>query len=100
MSKAGEISEQIMSWIEINYYAEMQRLLTDAGFSCESQKEPPWYTTDCPRPKAMGLHNEALTALIDGLKKDKKLGRVVGGTIVMMLNQKYFSEREISKVGK
>ena len=97
MSKVGDISEQIMSWIELNYYQGMEAELTAAGFTCESKKEVPWYVTDCPRSKAMTLHNGVLKELIDGLKQDKKLGRVVSGGIVMVLSQKYFSEKEIAR---
>lgn len=96
MCKVGDISEQIMSWIETNYYSEMQGRLDDAGFTCGSQKEPPWYVTDCPRSKAMTMHNEALGVLISGLKQDKKLGRLVSGGIVLVLSQKYFSEKEMA----
>jgi hypothetical protein len=96
MSKVGDISEQIMSWIELNYYQGMEAELTAAGFTCESQKEVPWYVTDCPRSKAMALHNKVLADLISGLKQDKKLGRVVSGGIVLVLSQKYFSDKEMA----
>lgn len=97
MTKAGDIFAQIESWIAANYYLEMEQLLVDAGWTCESQADAPWYTTNCPRSAAMTLHNEALTNLLQKLKDDHSLGHLVHGTMTMMLKQKFFSDRDINR---
>jgi len=97
MGQAKDLAEQIMSWIETNYYQGMYEKLTAEGFTCESQVESPWYTTDCPRSKAMKLHNEVFDQLAIDLKKDKSLGSVISAGVRLVLSQKHFSEREIFK---
>lgn len=95
MGKATDATEQIMGWIQANYYLEMQDLLESAGWTCESKEEAPWYTTDCPRSSAMQLHNEALTNVLGKLDQDSSLGPILRGSIKFLLKQKFFSDRDI-----
>lgn len=36
-----------MSWIQTNYYLEMNERLLSAGYTCETKEDAPWYTTNC-----------------------------------------------------
>ena len=97
MTKIGEAKDQIMSWIQNNYYLEMQALLESEGYSCTAQEEAPWYKTDCPRSVAMGLHNQALTVVLDKLERNRSIGSISKAMLKGVLNKKYFSDRDIQK---
>jgi hypothetical protein len=95
MGKAGDISQQIMGWIQANYYLEMQGILLDEGFTCEPKEDAPWYVTNCPRSKAMQLHNEALNTVLAKLDEDNSLGHFLKGAIKFNLKMKFFSDRDV-----
>lgn len=97
MSRIGIAKDQIMSWIEANYYLEIKVLLDQEGYTCEPKDEAPWYTTNCPRSKAMGLHNQALTTLLDRLKRNRSMGFMSRKLLIGTLKQKFFSDEEIQK---
>jgi len=89
-----------MSWIQTNYYLEMNERLLSAGYTCETKEDAPWYTTNCPRATAMGLHNEALTGLLVKVDDDPYLGWMLKGAIAFNLRRKFFSEKDITREAK
>ena len=97
MSRAGDLTSQIMSWIQTNYYLEMNERLLSAGYTCETKEDAPWYATDCPRATAMMLHNDALAQLLVKIGDDAYMGRVLKGAIAFNLRRKFFSKKDIAR---